>query len=79
MRMEQKAVVQYSCDGSTFTISVRDSFGTLTRETVLKYLHKCLYADQQIDRKAGGAGLGLYIMANATTDFFMNSLQGVAT
>ncbi len=79
LRMEQKAVVQYSCDGTTFAISVRDSFGTLQRNTVLKYLHKCLYADQQIDRKAGGAGLGLYIMANATTQLIFNSLPGVAT
>jgi hypothetical protein len=79
LRMEQKAVVQYSCDGSTFCISVRDSFGTLARGTVLKYLHKCLYAEQQIDRKAGGAGLGLYIMANATSTLIMNCLPGVAT
>jgi|GEM_PF-596003 len=79
LRMEQKAVVQYSCDGSTFAISVRDSFGTLERNTVFEYLHKCLYAEQQIDRKAGGAGLGLYIMANATTRFHFNVLPGVAT
>ncbi|RMH38023.1 MAG: PEGA domain-containing protein [Deltaproteobacteria bacterium] len=79
LRMEQKAVVQYACDGTTFAISVRDSFGTLDRGTVIKYLHKCLYADQQIDRKAGGAGLGLYIMANASTRLVFNSLPGVAT
>jgi hypothetical protein len=79
LRMEQKAVVQYSCDGDTFTLSVRDSFGTLDRETVLRYLHKCLHSEQQIDRKTGGAGLGLYIMANATTLFFFNVLPGVAT
>ena len=29
LRMEQKAVVQYSCDGDSFTLSVRDSFGKL--------------------------------------------------
>ncbi len=79
LRMEQKAVVQYSCDGETFTLSVRDSFGTLDRNTVLKYLHKCLHAEQQIDRKTGGAGLGLYIMANTSTLFLFNLLPGVAT
>lgn len=79
LRMEQKAVVQYSCDGSMFTLSVRDSFGTLNRDTVLKYLHKCLHSEQQIDRKTGGAGLGLYIIANATTSFIFNVLPGVAT
>lgn len=79
LRMEQKAVVQYACDGDTFTLSVRDSFGTLERDTVVRYLHKCLHAEQQIDRKTGGAGLGLYIIANATTLFAFNVLPGVAT
>ncbi len=79
LRMEQKAVVQYGCDGDVFWISVRDSFGALNRSTVLRYLHKCLHSDQQIDRKTGGAGLGLYIMCNATTQFLFNVLPGVAT
>jgi len=79
LRMEQKVVVQYACDGSTFYLSVRDSFGTLERDTVLKYIYKCLHSEQQIDRKTGGAGLGLYLMANATTRFLYNVLPGVAT
>ena len=79
LRMEQKAVVQYSCDGDSFLMSVRDSFGTLDRDTVLFYLNKCLHSDQQIDRKTGGAGLGLYIMANASTEYLFNVLPGVAT
>ncbi len=79
LRMEQKAVVQYSCNGETFTVSVRDSFGTLSRNTVLRYLHKCLHSEQQIDRKTGGAGLGLYIIANTTTLMLFNVLPGVAT
>ncbi len=79
LRVEQKVVVQYACDGKNFAISVRDSFGTLERNTVLKYLHKCLHAEQQIDRKTGGAGLGLYLMANSSTRVMFNVLPGVAT
>ncbi len=79
LRMEQKVVVQYACDGHRFSVSVRDSFGALDRNTVLKYLHKCLHSDQQIDRKTGGAGLGLYLMANSSTRFLFNVLPGVAT
>ncbi|MBZ0234007.1 MAG: hypothetical protein K8M05_16885, partial [Deltaproteobacteria bacterium] len=79
LRMEQKVVVQYACDGSTFTVSVRDSFGTLDRSTVLRYLWKCLHSEQQIDRKTGGAGLGLYLIANSSTRFLFNVLPGVAT
>jgi hypothetical protein len=81
LRVEQKVVVQYSCDGHQFAISVRDAFGTLERNTVLRYLYKCLHAppDQQIDNKQGGAGLGLYLMVNSATTVFFNVLPGVAT
>jgi hypothetical protein len=81
LRVEQKVVVQYACDGHQFVVSVRDAFGTLERNTVLKYLYKCLHApaDQQIDRKAGGAGLGLYLMVNSATTVMFNVLPGVAT
>ncbi len=79
LRMEQKATVEYACDGAFFALSVRDSFGTLKGETVLRYLDKCLHSDQQIDRKAGGAGLGLYIISNAATQFLVSIHPGVAT
>jgi hypothetical protein len=79
LRMEQKVVVQYACDGRTFSVSVRDSFGTLDRGTVVRYIDKCLHSSEQIDRKTGGAGLGLYLMANSTTRMFFNVLPGVAT
>jgi hypothetical protein len=79
LRVEQKVVVQYACDGKQFVISVRDAFGTLERGTILRYLHKCLHAEQQIDRKVGGAGLGLYLMVNSATNVLFNVLPGVAT
>ncbi len=79
LRVEQKVVVQYACDGKRFAVSVRDAFGTLERATVLRYLHKCLHSEQQIDRKVGGAGLGLYMMVNAASAVLFNVLPGVAT
>jgi hypothetical protein len=79
LRVEQKVVVQYACDGKQFAVSVRDAFGTLERNTVLRYLYKCLHSEQQIDRKVGGAGLGLYLMANSATTLYFNVLPGVAT
>jgi len=79
LRVEQKVVVQYVCDGKQFAIAVRDSFGRLERSTVLAYLYKCLHSEQQIDRKAGGAGLGLYLIANSSSGVFFNVLPGVAT
>ncbi len=79
LRVEQKVVVQYACDGARFALAVRDVFGTLERATVLRYLHKCLHDEQQIDRKAGGAGLGLYLMTSSATAVYFNVLPGVAT
>lgn len=79
LRVEQKVVVQYACDGKQFVIGVRDAFGTLDRATVLRYLHKCLHSEQQIDRKTGGAGLGLYLITNSATGVYFNVLPGVAT
>ena len=79
LRVEQKVVVQYACDGKQFVVSVRDAFGTLERATVLRYLYKCLHAEQQIDRKVGGAGLGLYLMLNSASTVYFNVLPGVAT
>ncbi|HEX2691092.1 MAG TPA: PEGA domain-containing protein [Kofleriaceae bacterium] len=79
LRVEQKVVVQYVCNGKQFAIAVRDSFGTLDRSTVLRYLHKCLHSEQQIDRKTGGAGLGLYLITNSSSSMLFNVLPGVAT
>jgi hypothetical protein len=79
LRIDQKAIVQYACDGKQFAMSVRDVFGTLERATVLRYLHKCLHAEQQIDRKVGGAGLGLYMMVSSASTVLFHVLPGVAT
>jgi PEGA domain len=79
LRMEQKATVEYACDGNIFALAVRDSFGTLRGETVLKYLDRCLHSEQQMERKTGGAGLGLYIISNAATQFLLAIHPRVAT
>ncbi|HZS36128.1 MAG TPA: PEGA domain-containing protein, partial [Polyangia bacterium] len=81
MRADEKAVVQYGCDGERFAVSVRDAFGTLRKETILAYLDKCLHASgaDQIDRKAGGAGLGLYLIANSATEVYFHVFEGAAT
>ena len=53
--------LRYAIHNKCFYISVRDRFGTLTKETVLRYIHKCLHSRQQIDGKTLGAGLGLVV------------------
>jgi len=83
MRADEKAIVQYGCDGERFAVSVRDAFGTLRKETILWYLDKCLHASaeggEQIDRKAGGAGLGLYLICNAASEVGFHIFAGSAT
>jgi hypothetical protein len=78
-RTQQTVVVQYAHDGRRFAVSVRDAFGSLERHTMLRYLHKCLYSSEQVDRKAGGAGLGLYLMFRSSTAAYFNLLPGIAT
>jgi hypothetical protein len=78
-KLEQKAVIQYACDGERFGVAVRDTYGTLRKQTVLDYLDKCMHAESQIDRKEGGAGLGLYIVTNSVSEYVINVQPGVAT
>src|SRR5258706_3522104 len=44
LKSNEKAVLQYACDGDRFAVAVRDSFGSLRKATVLQYLDKCLHA-----------------------------------
>ncbi len=53
----------YGSDGRTFGLSISDPFGGLTPETLKRYIAKGLRrGDDQIDSKAGGAGLGLFLL-----------------
>jgi PEGA domain len=79
LRSEQLVTVRYACDGRQLVVSVRDAFGSLKRDTVLRHLHKGLHAAEQIERKVGGAGLGLYLMAHSSTMVHFHVVPGVAT
>ena len=76
---ENRALIEYGCDGRRFAVAVRDYFGRFERKTLVEYLDKCLHAKQQIDDKPGGAGLGLYLMSNSATTLMFNVLPGIAT
>ncbi|HUS67206.1 MAG TPA: hypothetical protein VMZ28_21860 [Kofleriaceae bacterium] len=76
---ENRAVIEYGCDGRRFAVAVKDHYGRFERKTLVEYLDKCLHAKQQIDDKPGGAGLGLYFMSNSATTLMFNVQPGIAT
>jgi len=78
-KLATNVVVQFACDGKQFAVSVRDGFGSVERDNVLLVLHKCLHAAEKVDKKAGGAGVGLYLMVNASSAVYFNVIPGVAT
>jgi hypothetical protein len=71
--------IRYAATETGFAVSVRDRFGRLDKATVLRYIDKCLTSTQQIDRKTYGAGLGIYLITNAATQFILNVAPGMAT
>lgn len=71
--------IRYASTETGFAVAVRDRFGRLDKATILRYLDKCLHSGQQIDRKIYGAGLGLYLVANAATQYVVNIAPGMAT
>jgi len=78
--LERPVILQVACDGHHFAASVRDSWGSLTRKTIVDYLIRCSQANaDQIERKTSGAGLGLYLAANNVAEFIANLLPGGAT
>jgi hypothetical protein len=76
---DDRAIIEYGCDGHRFAVAVRDRFGRFERSVLVRYLDKCLHSADQIDKKVGGAGLGLYLMSNSATSLMFNVLPGVAT
>jgi hypothetical protein len=71
--------IRYAATADMFAVAVRDRFGRLAKNTILSYIDKCLHAPNQIDRKTYGAGLGLYLVANAAATYVVNVAYGIAT
>ncbi len=71
--------IRYAVHNGLFAVSVRDRFGRLEKQHVLRFIEKCLRSGEQIDRKEYGAGLGIYLIANAATHYVVNIAPGMAT
>ena len=79
MRTPRPVSIRYAATEDKFAVAVRDRFGRLEKNTILAYLEKCLHSPNQIDRKTYGAGLGLYLVANAAASYVVNVASGIAT
>jgi hypothetical protein len=74
------AELQFACDGDYIAISQIDHFGSLTRDTVVSYLNRCLVkGPQQFSDGSGGAGIGLYRVFHSLSKFVVNIEPGKKT
>ena len=78
-RSPRPVSIRYAATDQLFAIAVRDRFGRLAKNTILSYIDKCIHSPDQIDRKTYGAGLGLYLVANAAATYVVNVAYGIAT
>jgi hypothetical protein len=78
-RSPRPVSIRYAASEDLFAIAVRDRFGRLAKNTILAYIEKCITAPDQIDRKTYGAGLGIYLVANAAASYVINVAYGIAT
>ncbi len=74
------AELQFACDGDYIAISQIDPFGSLTQDTVVEYLNRCLVkGPNQFSDASGGAGIGLFRVFQSLSKFVVNIEPGAKT
>jgi len=70
-----------ACDGQWLAIAQSDPFGSLTQETVVRYLNRCLVSRSPLADAAtsSGAGIGLYRVFQSLSKFIVNIDPGRRT
>jgi hypothetical protein len=71
----ERSVVRIGTDGSRVVLQVRDPFGRLERRHVVDGLARGL-AGGEMDRRGGGAGLGMMVCHNASSAMFFDVVRG---
>ncbi len=76
----ERAELQFACDGDYIAIAQIDPFGSLTQETVVTYLNRCLVkGPEQFSEATGGAGIGLFRVFQSLSKFIVNIDPGKKT
>jgi hypothetical protein len=74
------AELQFACDGDYIAISQLDPFGSLTQDTIVSYLNRCLVrGPEQFSDNTGGAGIGLFRIFHSLSKFIVNIDPGRKT
>jgi CheY-like chemotaxis protein len=72
--------LQFACDGDYIAVAQIDPFGSLTQDTVVSYLNRCLVrGPDQFSDATGGAGIGLYRVFQSLSKFILNIDPGRKT
>lgn len=79
----EQAEVRYAADAHRVVVAVRDPFGGLRRSTIVNYLVRCATAQNKrqspLERKGGGAGVGLYLVLGAASELIFRLRRGHST
>jgi hypothetical protein len=74
------ARLEFGCDGDYIAISQVDPFGSLTQDTIVTYLNRCLTkGPEQFSDASGGAGIGLFRVFQSLSKFVVNIDPGQKT
>ncbi len=70
---ERPVTVRWAADPVHIAVAVRDEYGSLDPEHMLRSLARCYAFDQrQIEQKAGGAGLGFFMLLRNASRMIVN-------
>lgn len=76
----ERPTLRWGSDGRIFALAISDPFGGLSPRILKTYIAKGLRrGDDQIDRKAGGAGLGLYFLFDSLNSLTLYQEPGRRT
>jgi hypothetical protein len=71
------ARLSYVVDNDKIYLSVKDPFGSLTKNKLFSYLSKCYTKELvHVENKKGGAGIGLHKMFRLSHNFVVNIIPG---
>ncbi len=79
LRTSEHVTLTYGVRKGVFGISVRDQFGRLRLDHLSKSIRRCVSQQDPIEQKAGGAGLGLFLIARTARQFVVNVAPGTSS